>query len=52
MGDVVADSPDGVRQQNIPDEPRRRVYYQPTGHGHAVREPSEEIYKIIREMTP
>lgn len=50
MGDVVADTPGVVRQQNIPDEPRRRVYYQPTGHG--VREPREEIQKIIREMTP
>ena len=48
----MADSPGVVRQQNLPDEPRRHVYPQQTGHGHAVREPLNKIQKIIKEMNP
>ncbi|MGP9504240.1 hypothetical protein ACT3TS_18770 [Specibacter sp. AOP5-B1-6] len=50
----MADSPGVVRQQNLPDEPRRHVYYQPTGNGHehSVREPLNKIQKIIKEMNP
>ena len=52
MGDVAADSPRMVPQQYLPNEPHGRVYYQPTGHGHAVREPVNKIQKIIKEMSP
>ena len=52
MGDVVAGSPRMVRQQYLPNESRGRLYYQPTGHVHAVRESLGKIQKIIKEMSP